>query len=160
MIGAIWSNVYPQNVRLDSRLILSFSWLFHIPCHKRATLLHSPRTREGPPTKAQPCLPLTSTMHGQPLGTPSSTETKARGCNYTYCFRRMLNHHWSYIMDEWLHATDICGCNIMTSPNGNIFRVTGPLYGEFTSHGWIPRTKASDAELLCFLWSASEQTVE
>ena len=43
---------------------------------------------------------------------------------------------------------------MMTSPNGNIFRVTGPLCGEFTGHRWIPRTKASDAELWCFLWSA------
>ena len=39
----------------------------------------------------------------------------------------------------------------------NIFRVTGPLRGEFT--GKIPLTKASDAELRCFL-SAPEQTVE
>ena len=44
----------------------------------------------------------------------------------------------------------------MTSSNGNIFRVTGPLCGEFTGHRWIPRTKASDAELWCFLWSAPE----
>ena len=29
-----------------------------------------------------------------------------------------------------------------------------------TGHRWIPRTKASDAELWCFLWSAHEQTVE
>ena len=29
----------------------------------------------------------------------------------------------------------------MTSSNGNIFRVTGPLCGEFTGHRWIPRTK-------------------
>ena len=36
---------------------------------------------------------------------------------------------------------------------GNTFRVTGPLCGEFTSHRWIPHTKASDAELGCFLWS-------
>ena len=36
---------------------------------------------------------------------------------------------------------------MMTSSNGNIFRVTGPLCGEFTSHRWIPHTKASDAEL-------------
>ena len=40
------------------------------------------------------------------------------------------------------------------------FRVTGPLCGEFTGHRWIPFTKASDAELWCFLWSAPEQTVE
>ena len=40
--------------------------------------------------------------------------------------------------------------------NGTIFRVTGHLCGEFTSHRWIPHTKASDAELWCFLWSAPE----
>ena len=43
-----------------------------------------------------------------------------------------------------------------TSSNGNIFRVTGHLCGEFTGPRWIPHTKASDAELWCFLWSASE----
>ena len=48
----------------------------------------------------------------------------------------------------------------MTSSNGNIFRVTGPFCGEFTGHRWIPLTKASDAELWCFLWSGLEQTVE
>ena len=46
----------------------------------------------------------------------------------------------------------------MTSSNGNIFRVTGPLCGEFTCHRWIPPTNASDMELWCFLWSATEQT--
>ena len=30
---------------------------------------------------------------------------------------------------------------IMASSNGNIFRVTGPLCGEFTGHGWIPCTQ-------------------
>ena len=40
--------------------------------------------------------------------------------------------------------------SMMTSSNGNIFRVTGPLCGEFTGHRWIPRTKASDSELWCF----------
>ena len=41
--------------------------------------------------------------------------------------------------------------NMMTSSNGNIFRVTGHLCGEFTGHRWIPRRKANDAELWCFL---------
>ena len=50
--------------------------------------------------------------------------------------------------------------SMMTSSNGNIFRVTGPLYGEFTGHRWIPLTKASDAEFWCLLWSAPEETVE
>ena len=44
---------------------------------------------------------------------------------------------------------------MMTSSNGDIFRVTGHLCGEFTGPRWIPRTKVSDAELWCFLWSAS-----
>ena len=34
---------------------------------------------------------------------------------------------------------------MMTSSNGNLFRVTGPLCGEITCHRWIPHTKASDA---------------
>ena len=51
-----------------------------------------------------------------------------------------------------------CRCNlhIMTSSIGNIFRVTGPLCWEFTGPRWIPHTRTSDAELWCFLWSASE----
>ena len=43
--------------------------------------------------------------------------------------------------------------HMMTSSNGNIFRVTGPLCGGFTGHRWIPLTKASDEELWYFLWS-------
>ena len=50
--------------------------------------------------------------------------------------------------------------NMMTSSNGNIFRVTGHLCVEFTGDRWIPCTKASDEELWCFLWSAPEWTVE
>ena len=42
---------------------------------------------------------------------------------------------------------------MMTSSNGNIFRVTGQSCGEFTGHRWIPRTKASDAALWGCLWS-------
>ena len=45
---------------------------------------------------------------------------------------------------------------LMTSSNENISRVTGHLCGEFTFHRWIPRTKTSDAEFWCFLWSGHE----
>ena len=48
----------------------------------------------------------------------------------------------------------------MTSSNENIFRVTDLLCGEFTGQRWIPRRKASDSELWCFLWSPPEPTVE
>ena len=34
--------------------------------------------------------------------------------------------------------------------NGNIYRVTGPLHGEFTGHRLIPLTKTSDMELWFF----------
>ena len=39
---------------------------------------------------------------------------------------------------------------MMTSSNGNIFRVTGPLWGEFTGDRCIPFAKASDAALHVF----------
>ena len=48
----------------------------------------------------------------------------------------------------------------MMSSKGNIFRITGPLWREFTGHRWIPLTKASGAELWWFLWFVPEQTVE
>ena len=54
----------------------------------------------------------------------------------------------------------ICSLYDDTSSNGNIFRVTGHLCGEFTGPRWIPYTEASDAELWCFPWSVPEQTVE
>ena len=41
----------------------------------------------------------------------------------------------------------------MTSSNGNIFRVTGHLCGEFTGPRWIPYSKASDGEFsLISVW--------
>ena len=41
---------------------------------------------------------------------------------------------------------------MMTSSNGNILRVTGPLCGKFTGHKF-PAQRPGDAELWCFLWS-------
>ena len=63
--------------------------------------------------------------------------------NLQWCFRLCIR--WS-----------LGGEVMMTSSNGNIFRVNSHLCGEFTGPRWIPRTKTSDAELWCFLWSASE----
>ena len=40
--------------------------------------------------------------------------------------------------------------NMITSSNGNIFRVTGLLCWEFTGHQGIPLTKASNAEVDVF----------
>ena len=49
---------------------------------------------------------------------------------------------------------------MMTTSNGNIFRVIDHLCMEFTGHQWIPRTKASEAELWCFLWSAPKYLLQ
>ena len=64
----------------------------------------------------------------------------------------ILDHKWMITS----HILWGCGhlSTYVTSSNGNIFRVAGPLCGEFTGHRWIPLTKTSDAELWCFLWSA------
>ena len=67
------------------------------------------------------------------------------------------------LVNECCHQPEISSYdfnNMMTSSNGNIFRVTGHLCGEFTGYRWIPLTKASDAELWYFLWSGPEQTAE
>ena len=64
----------------------------------------------------------------------------------------------SFTLSEYLNMLWYT-IRMMTSSNENIFRVTGPLRGEFTGHRWIPLTKASDAELWYFLWCAPEQTV-
>ena len=55
-------------------------------------------------------------------------------------------------VDDYLrcYSVQMKSLHMMMSSNGNIFRVTGPLGGL----RWIPRTKASDAELWCFLWFA------
>ena len=39
---------------------------------------------------------------------------------------------------------------MMTSSTGNIFRIIGPLFREFTGHLGIPLTKASDVEFDIF----------
>ena len=51
------------------------------------------------------------------------------------------------------HSTDKFLLSWWCHPMETFFHVTGPLCGEFTGHRWIPLTKASNAELWCFLWS-------
>ena len=69
----------------------------------------------------------------------------------------IYKHLWALLhLSEIKKLGNINQFVMMTSSNGNIFRVTSPLCGEFTGRRWIPLTKASDAELWCFLWSAPE----
>ena len=92
--------------------------------------------------------------------TRRTAEEKVRNkfCSSSYIYRNpgyVLS--WCNLTRAPVSAEITCSVTcMMTSSNGSIFRVTGHLCGEFTSHHWIPRTKASDAELWCFLWSAPE----
>ena len=63
------------------------------------------------------------------------------------CLKSNSNQHFARQLAQAISRKQ----KMMTSSNGNIFRVTGPLCGEFTSPRWIPRTKASDAELRFFI---------
>ena len=71
------------------------------------------------------------------------SENSEKICSIPLLHQQVINSHDT----DWVTM-------MMTSSN------TGPLWGETTCHRWIPLTKASDAELWCFLWSAPEQTVE
>ena len=70
-------------------------------------------------------------------------------------------HQWEYLPHMWydeivmdMKSNERPWHTMMTSSNGNNYRIIGHLCGEFTDPRWIPRTKASDAKLWCFLWSA------
>ena len=58
-----------------------------------------------------------------------------------------ITYHWySCSLEDRIYS----GYGLMTSSNGNIFRVTGPYCWEFTGRWWIPLTEASDIFLdLC-----------
>ena len=60
----------------------------------------------------------------------------------TFTQRRMLMRK--------IFSWDLIRCLPITSSNGNIFRVTGPLWGKSICHRWIPPTKVSKAELNVF----------
>ena len=73
---------------------------------------------------------------------------------YTFIYKRL-----NFVIRQVISSTIACLADMtfmMTSSNGSIFRVTGHLCGEFIGPRWILRTKASDAELWCFLWSVSK----
>ena len=70
---------------------------------------------------------LTELSHGYTYCSTTINSLTVGRCNSNFesaIFRRMLRIKM-----------------IMTSSNGDIFRVTGPLCGEFTDHRWIPLTR-------------------
>ena len=72
--------------------------------------------------------------------------------NPVFCAKYHKNSSTRVVLQ---HVSGLCvlySSNMMMSSNGNIFRVTGHLCGEFTGPRWIPHIKASDAELWCFFY--------
>ena len=78
------------------------------------------------------------------------------------CQRRFTNPSASEVIPKFLSKIGLylTRTYMITSCNGSISCVIGPLWGESIGHRWTPYTKAIDAELWCFLWSAPEQTTE
>ena len=73
-------------------------------------------------------------------------------------------HLWSWEL-PWLCCTGISRKGWKTTEvihdviKWKHFRVTGLLCRKFTGPWWVPHTKASDAELWCFLWSAEHENI-
>ena len=91
-----------------------------------------------------------------------------------FIISRVSEWHWTDISPRWIRAnikTDWKSNlheayirhpvkTMMTSSYGNISALLALCVGNPPVTGGFPLAKASDAELWCFLWSASEQTVE
>ena len=93
--------------------------------------------------------------HGSEFNTINKTDTVRK-----YTIMIYIASVIKLNLSSWYEYIDgMQGSAFMTSPNRNIFRVTGHLYEVFSGRWWIPRTKSSDAELWCFLWSSPEWTL-
>ena len=77
-------------------------------------------------------------------------------CNHFRSYNALLSRAMNITQRQDVLPAFFANSPMMTSSSGNIFCATGHLCGEFTGHRWIPHTKASNAGLWCFLWSASE----
>ena len=98
---------------------------------------------------SSPCVSITSSWTSSKTSNRPSSATKRRayGSWLPGKFARIIQRTAT---QEYSSSLKCYERTMMTSSNGSIFRVTGPLCGEFTSHWWIPLTKASDAVLGSF----------
>ena len=74
----------------------------------------------------------------------SSKHVFTNNCIDQYNFRT------THLRSQWYNAWRYF---MMTLPNGNVFRVTGPLCGEFTGHRLNSLHKGQWRRALMFLWS-------
>ena len=69
---------------------------------------------------------------------------------YLTCLIQLYSFHFFFMLNAVFRNLSDKTCYMMTSSNGNFFRVTSHLCGEFTGHRGTPLTNASDAELDVF----------
>ena len=79
-----------------------------------------------------------------------------------YHYKEFIQQTWFTIYEykRWLQKQSNIHNNHDDVPKWKHFPLTGHLCGEFTGHRWIPHTKASDAKLWCWFWSAPEWTAK
>ena len=92
----------------------------------------------------------------------SKRKSESRSINYIIISMKERRNSRALAIELRYSCTNpsILWQHMMTSSNGNTFRISGPLCGEITDYRWIPPTKASDAGLWCCLWCAPKQTAE
>ena len=124
-------NWFPAKVYCFHECLLTQFWLFALNTSVCTNTEHQGNRYPAARNSASP--PETFT---QQLNTPG-----------TVTISRVIK----FIFERWYLVVSFQPWHSMiTSSNGSIFRVTGPLWEESTGHRWIPLTKASNAELWFF----------
>ena len=104
-----------------------------------------------PPPPHPPPHPTPPTPHPPPLS------FRIMNIRFTVMYQELISRACGSLrVFQWLGLWHI----METSSNENIFRITGPLWGESTGHRWISLRTACNVELWCFLWSPPEQMIE
>ena len=79
--------------------------------------------------------PFVRGIQRSPVNSPHMYVFCSRMCIYG-CIYACIYTYMTYIETYWVFTNhEYFSCYMMTSSNGNIFRVTGPLCGEFTGPG-------------------------
>ena len=76
-------------------------------------------------------------------------------CSNTFQFYQCYENDVTQLQDI-LRVIRAAGLSVMDVMHRNIFRVTGPLWGESIGHRWIHFREGKNAELWCFLWKTPE----
>ena len=150
------------------RSVSSHGTLTMLSCHTVCTIGYQPQNmlRTDTWSRFPACKPPNNLQQSAPIpplwvyGHPDNSQCGPSNCLMHLQYAQVWQHFFEifHLLVAFSFSPYHSGqydC-MMTSSNGNIFRVTGHLCGEFTGPRWIPHTKASDAELWCFLWSAFE----